>query len=528
MKRFVLFVLVVALSFCSLAFGQATVSENLETATLWVDTVNGSDSNPGTRQLPLQTIGAAITAAQNNNYQSIGTKVIINPGVYRESLNLSKTYKSTSLPMTFQAATAGTVTLSGAVPYTSWSVSNGNPAIYTSSWPNQWGFCPSDAGNAPHEPSIVLRREMVFVNGAPMTEVLSLSQMVFPGTFFVDEGSALLYVWPPEGTIMSSADVEVANSPTLLTIFSMQNVVFRGINFSYANTCHAAGAVYVEGTSSNIIFDTDGFNWNSGQGLSINNPAANITVTNSTANHNGAAGFQSYESLNTLYNNITANYNNWRGAQGVYYDWNTGGAHFFSDHNQTIDTFTAAYNQTFGLHWDTDVQNAIVSNFSTFQNMSGFLTEKSEGPISVTGSNFCGALSTAPGEGGFILRNSENVSITNSVLYDNAIAQLLVTGVAGGIPISNWQTKTNYNLITQKITLTGNIFEAVGTQDIFKDGYLNGADWADFKNTLTANNNTYWNSANGNPWSVPVPKAPTLLNFPGWQTATGQDARLDF
>src|ERR1700752_1581899 len=73
---------------CSLtsAFGQATVNESLETATLYVDTAKGSDSNPGTQAKPLKTIGAAASAAETNNYSSIGTKVIINPGTYRESV----------------------------------------------------------------------------------------------------------------------------------------------------------------------------------------------------------------------------------------------------------------------------------------------------------------------------------------------------------------------------------------------------------------------------------------------------------
>src|ERR1700719_729259 len=72
--------------FLSSAFGQATVNESLETATLYVDTAKGSDSNPGTQLKPLKTIGAAASMAETNNQSSIGTKVIINPGTYRESV----------------------------------------------------------------------------------------------------------------------------------------------------------------------------------------------------------------------------------------------------------------------------------------------------------------------------------------------------------------------------------------------------------------------------------------------------------
>ena len=62
-----------------------------------------------------------------------------------------------------------------------------NLNVLTSPWTNQWGFCASDGGNAPLEQDIVLRREMIFVNGSSMTQVLSQNQMVAPGTFYVDE-----------------------------------------------------------------------------------------------------------------------------------------------------------------------------------------------------------------------------------------------------------------------------------------------------------------------------------------------------
>ena len=39
--------------FSGLAFAQANINENQETAILYVDVTNGSDSNPGTQELPL-------------------------------------------------------------------------------------------------------------------------------------------------------------------------------------------------------------------------------------------------------------------------------------------------------------------------------------------------------------------------------------------------------------------------------------------------------------------------------------------
>ena len=506
---------ILSVGLVTLMNAQAVINEGLETASLWVDAVNGSDSNPGTQQMPLQTIGAATTIALSNNLQSIGTLITINPGTYRESITLQGSTHSTNLPMTFEAAIPGTVTISGAIPYTNWN--NYNTNIYTTPWPYQWGFCAPDPGSPPYEPPIVLRQEMVYVNGVQMTEVLSLNEMIFPGTFFVDEVGGLLYLWPPQGVNPSASDVEVANLPVLLTISSQNDIVFRNVAFNYASGCHHLPGVLVSGNSQNILFDTVNFDWNSGEGVAVNDPVTNVTVMNSTANHNGGAGFEAFQVLNVLWQNDTASYNNWRGAQGVFYEWGTGGAHVFSDHSETWTNFTATYNQTHSLHWDTDVQNATLTNMLATGNLLGMLIEKSLGPITVADSTFCGA------EIGIAIRDSSNVTLNNNVLYNNANSQILLNGDPGGIQVTNWVTGQPYTTSTYNTALTGNLFDAVGAQQLFEDGYLGGSDWANFMASLQSSNNVWWNETNGAPYTVPVPSSGTTMNFSGWQGLTNQD-----
>jgi hypothetical protein len=166
-----------ALLIPTMAWAQATVNESQESAFVYVDTAVGSDSNPGTPSLPLKTISAAVPIAISNNVAGIGTRVIINPGIYREGITVAASPNQTSAPMTFQAATNGTVFLSGAVQYANWAPDTQIHNAYTTTWPYRWGFCPPDNG-VPLEQPIVERREMVFVNGAPMTQVLSISQMM--------------------------------------------------------------------------------------------------------------------------------------------------------------------------------------------------------------------------------------------------------------------------------------------------------------------------------------------------------------
>jgi hypothetical protein len=521
-------VLLLPALFLASAFGQANVNESLETATLYVDTAKGSDSNPGTQQQPLKTIGAAAAAAETNNHSSIGTKIIINPGTYRESIQLSHSSKDTSLPITFQAATTGTVIVSGATVYSGWGTYSLNNSIYTNSWNNNWGECPQ-LSSCPYQPNIMMRQEVVAVNGATLTQVMSLGQML-QGTFFVDESANQIYVWPKSGTNMGTATVEAASLPGLFTIQHKSNIVVRGITFQYANTCRASAAVAVEGSASNILFDSDTFQWNNGQGLSISNPVTYFTVENSTSNHNGDSGFQESQSRYGLWQSDTTSYNNWRGAQAGYYACNVAGLHGWEAHDDTINGLTVSFNQAYGIHWDTDNDNITTTGLNASSNlMSGVFSEKNGGPITFSGAYLCNQ-NSAMAVGGLVLRNTEGVSLTNSVLMNNLPNQITIIGLSGGIDVTNWVTGKTTNLITQNFTNQSNTIQGNNSsQGLFKDSYLDGSDWTSFQNTLKSSNNTWWNSQNSTtPFVVPTPKKGNKDDFSGWQGATYQDSNSSF
>ena len=521
-------ILLLPIFFLGSAFGQANVNEGLETATLYVDTAKGSDSNSGTQSKPLKTIGAAASMAETNNQSSIGTKVIINPGTYRESVTLAHNKKDTSLPITFQAATNGTVIVSGATVYSGWATYSLNNSIYTNSWTNNWGEC-AQLTSCPFQQKIMMRQEMVAVNGTALTQVMSLGQML-QGTFYVDESANQIYVWPKSGTNMGTATVEAASLPTLLLIQHKSNIVIRGLTFQYANTCRASAAVVVQGTSSNILFDTDTFQWNNGQGLAIESPTTYFTVQNTVSQHNGDAGFQESQTRYGLWQSDTTSYNNWRGAQGAYYACNTGGLHGWEVHDDTINGLTVSFNQGYGIHWDTDNANISTTAINATSNlMSGLFVEKDEGPITFSGAYVCNQNSSMA-VGGLVLRNSEGVSLTNSVLMNNLPNQITVIGLAGGISVTNWVTGKTANLVTQNFTNTSNTIQGnTSSQGLFKDSYLNNSDWTSFQNTLKSSSNTWWNSQNSTtPFVVPTPKKGSKDDFTGWKDATLQDSSSSF
>jgi hypothetical protein len=502
------------------AFAQANVNESLETAFVYVDGTTGSDSNPGTQALPLKTIGAAAAAAASNNSASIGTHITINPGTYRESVTLG--VSRTSLPITFQAATNGTVTVSGSQILTGWTQSSGNRQLYSSAWNNNWGLCPT-VSTCPYREDIVQRQELVAVNGSVLTQVLLYSSLQ-PGTFYIDSADSLVYVWPASGTNMSTATVEAAVTPVLWSILGSNNVVVRGLTFQYANSCHGSGAVIVSSASTNILFDSDTFQWNNGVGFGIGYPATYFTVENSVATHNGDSGFAVSQTNYGLWQSNIASYNNWRGAQGALYGCNTSGVHYFSAHHDTINGLVTMFNQSYGLHWDTDNANVSATGIIAANNLYvGVFAEKDEGPIAMTNSYMCSQNSNLA-VGGLGFRDSENFSLTNSVLYNNSGGQISLTGVPGGIQVSNWETGQVYNLLNESFTNTGNILEGIdSTQVGFYDGTLGGTDWTAFQSTLTSSNNTWWNGSNSLFFETPAPANNTLNDLPAWQGLTGQD-----
>jgi Abnormal spindle-like microcephaly-assoc'd, ASPM-SPD-2-Hydin len=506
----------------NLCSGQAVVNEALETASVYVDAVNGNDSNNGSKTSPLKTISAGVAMALQNNWNSIGSKVIINPGTYREAVTINGGgSRTTSLPITFQAATTGTAIISGADVMTGWTVDSGNSKLYKNSWPYNFGICPAQPPPSPYQQEITLRAEMVIVNGTPLTQVLALTSML-PGTFYIDDAHAEAYIYPPSGTNMSTATVEVATRPHLLQENGQSNVVFRGLTVQYANTCHEDSAVIVDANAQNVLFDADSFVWNNGEGLMFTT-AEYFTVQNSTAYHNGEVGFFSHQVKNDLWKNDITEFNNWRGAQGAFYVWDSGGAKWMWDHDGTYTNFGSFFNQGNGVAWDTDQYNVTLNGMVSSGNITnGIQIEKSEGPFVINNSYVCNNnLLGDVQRGGIVVRNSELVSVTGSTLWGNSGIQMAIVGVSGGIPINNWETGQAYNLVTKSMVTTGNAMSGTAPE-IFSDSYLGGADWTTFVTTLTSNLNSYYAGSNS-AWAIPAPQTGTMVDLSSWQSTTGQD-----
>ena len=511
-----------ALSLAALAIAgpnarsQANVVEN-QTTLLYVDAAKGSDSNSGTSSSPLKTIQAAVNKANTNNQKKIGTKVIVNAGIYRETVSVNPVSNQTTVPLTIQAAVTGTAIISGANTLSNWATDTQYSAAYQTSWSPTAGTCPLPSGWPSGFSSIALHTEMVFVNGVPLTQVLSHSQLR-AGTFYIDEGAGQLHLWPAPGTNMQTAVVEAATRQKTLSVVGRTNVVLRGLSFMQAANCiNTSGATVT--SSSNVLIDSVQANWNNWGGLGVFS-SNDVTVQNSLANYNGGVGFQGSKDQNTLYSFNETDYNNWRGAQAAFYEWGMGGTKFFQMRSTTVQDHFSYNNQAEGLWFDTDNKNITVNNATLVGNVTAALQiERNEGPVTLENSHLCSS------GVGVNLLTSEEVKIENNLFYNNGAtnkyqAQIYLAGQAGGITITDWQTGQSYDLVTKGLVLSGNTsVDGATGQNVFGT-YVSGSDWTDFATTLQASNNVWYDPYVTSSFKVVNGH---LVNLAGWQSIVGTD-----
>jgi Right handed beta helix region len=510
---------------------QANITEG-QTSAIYVDSAKGSDAvlnsmttmSPsaalaqinyvGTSTAPLQTIQSAINLATLKNQLNVGAKIIVNPGVYRESLNIGAS--QTAAPLTIEAATTGTTFISGSDAMTGWSAQAGG--VYYHSWTNNFGECPIPSG-WPYISTLGRRTEMVFVNGSSLTQVLSTSALS-PGKFYVNESSNELLIKPPVNTNMSTANVEVATRSQILSISGRSNVVVRGMVIEHARSCVNQNAAVIS-NSSGVLVDNVQAVWNNWGGLEITN-SNNITVQNSVGSNNGGVGFHGYQDTNSLWENNKTDYNNWRGAEGGLLDWGMGGFKSMLMHTATVTNHHSYGNQAQGLWFDTDNKNITINGVYLSNNkLDNLQLEASEGPITVENSHLCN------GRAGVELLNAAKVTFKDNTFYNNGAsgqqydAQIFVGGRNAGHTIRDWQTGAYYNIYTNDTVMTGNVIvDSNSGQHVFGT-YLDSSAFYDFKNTLNAGSNRWYDPHTTSAFEL---VNGSKVTFSSWKSAMGTDS----
>jgi Legume lectin domain/Chitobiase/beta-hexosaminidase C-terminal domain/MBG domain (YGX type)/Right handed beta helix region len=493
---------------------QANVTENQSTY-LYVDGVRGSDSNSGAPTSPLKTIQAAINKANTLNHNSIGVRVVVRPGIYREFVNIAG-FNLTTAPLTVEASTTGAAIIAGSDLLTGWTQES--PIVYSTNWTANLGTCAIPSGWPTDFAPVAQHAEMVFVDGTPLTQVMAYSDLR-PGTFFVGDAQGKIYVSPAAGSNLATSMVEAAKRTQTLDVVGRTNVVVRGLVFRHAANCINTYSAEVY-QSANVLVDSIQADWNNWGGFGVFT-SDNVTVQNSVANHNGGVGMGGANDRSVLFNFNESDYNNWRGAQAAFYDWGMGGTKLWAMHGATVQNHYSYNNQAQGLWFDTDNKNISISNATLSGNVLAALQiERNEGPLTVQNSHLCNS-----GSGAHIL-TSQNVTIQGNTIYNNGgtgrtnQGAIFVAGQPGGIFITDWETGQNYDLFTTGTQIQQNTIVNGASGQFGFGTYLAGTDWTQFATTLTAGNNTWYDPITTSSFKMVDGKKTDLG---GWQAAVGTD-----
>ncbi len=468
-----------------------------------------SDRNMGTAPSPLQTIGRAVQIALADNADGMSVTIFIHPGMYREAISIPADGTNASLAL--QATEKGKSVVSGSDVWKGWRPW-GNRGIFTHPWVFSWGLAPVPQG-WPRLHDIVRRREMIFVNGLLLNQVVGLENMS-PGTFSVDEGAHLVYIWPRDTVDPNTAMVEVAVRDPLLLASGRTNLTIRGLVFQHAATALDASAVTVN-NSTHVLIEDSTFLWNNWGGLAMN-MSVNAVVRRSGANHNGARGMSTWKAKNVLFEDNETSYNNWRGSWGDFFSWATAGIKNMFVHKGTFRRHRSIGNETWGFWLDTDNQNVTIEDGVWCNNNAGAFVEASQGPITIARAIICINNSTSLGTS-----ISQNVTLQNSIIYNTAPYPLFeINDLPSGV-VQNWETGQEMMLRTQQWTLCGNVFISTG-----RSQYLFSVpDWNFFLNTLRSSRNDYWNPhTRAAFWLRASPRTGRALDLSGWQALLGQDS----
>lgn len=469
-------------------------------------------ANSGSEAVPFKTIQAAANIAAEKNKAGIGVKILVHPGTYREGLVMDYNGKETDAPVVIEAAEKGKVTVSGSDVWTGW-VKQGDTRIFTHPWTHKWGLIPYPGE---WEKYVVLqpicrRREMIFIDGKMLTQVLSPTDLK-EGTFYVAEEKETAYIWPWTNVDIDKALIEVAVRDRLLGVIGKRNMVLRGIAFQHGNAACQGGAGNFA-NSHDILVEDCSFNWNNWSGFGFHN-SKNITARRVHTNHNGGSGGGGSGLENIIWEDSEHNYNNWRGIMGGFDGWAVAGCKFLEINDGVFRRNKSVGNFCVGYWFDTACKNILVDEAYSTNNISGIFFEANQGPLELRNS-----LIAFNEKSGMISTNSSNITISGNVLFGNTPNQIW----AGGTDFREWTndtTKETFKFSLGNWTVKDNVIVC----DKTLQNLINFPGWTPFISSLKAEGNLYFCPGKAKAFLI----GNMELDLNDWQTVFDQDLNSIF
>jgi hypothetical protein len=501
-----------------------SIPERAVQKTLVVDgsSPRASDSNDGSAGKPFKTIAAAVRSALQMKKQNIGARVLVQPGLYRETVLDEPGYgnpdSDTDAPLVIEAASKGKVIVSGADRWSNWKARKAG--VWTHPWKFKWGVAKNPWGTTVaavgsegkqqiltiEMNDVVRRAEAVFGAGKVLRQVLAAKDLK-PGTFFVDEAAEVLTVQLAAG--QQPQNLEVATRNTLFKATGRKNLVVRGIEFRHCANGVGRGTTFDISNSQNVLIEDCAMNWNSYSGFALGGGLSKyITLRNVRANHNGYGNGSAQGSFLRL-ENIETSYNNWRGDWGGFYGWDVAGIKMLDTHHAVIKGYRSVGNKCAGFWLDWNNSDILIENAFWARNKgSGVFFEISQGPITLRDS-----VLAFNDESGVFTANCNNVTLERCTLMGNRLSQFEI-GHHFDREVEDFRSGWKKILQAQYYTIKDCVFVAGGTGS----SLFNVPAWEHFLTTLTSSRNLWFDPNTPNSFRI----GGVGFELADWRKITGQ------
>jgi hypothetical protein len=473
---------------------------------------------------PYLRLADGFRAAHAFLVQGIPTRIVIEPGVYRETVSGLdwREGKAADTPLIVEGK--GDVTWTGAdvFPSSQWTQDHG---LWSHSWPyrfGNFGYSWSPKGLIGH------RSELAFVNGHGLRprileryEVTGVAQdpaksgqvayrylgmgdphtLLRPGEFGVlerPENAPQIVFRPEAGEAIGPNSIEVSVRRNLLDLRGKSQVVLRNITFTrVANNDDDYGAnnairfsIDDRLRSSDVLIDRCRVLWSAQTGLHID--GKHWTIRDSEFSFNGGSGLAGARSTDILWERNRTNFNVWRLWQAGELGYYTGGFKMQETTRHTIRGHESIGNCTMGAWWDIHCRDVRVSDLVAVGNAANLQFELCEGPFVADWMLLAGGRA---GDGQLRLWEHGATSIRHSILYSNYRG----SGTTGLYNL-RWFGRTDRHAKISKITAgvnfaSDNVF--VGGPNVPNFGMIDdirGADWsASEPMSYRGVDNVFWN-----------------------------------
>ena len=482
------------------------------------------DRNAGTAGAPLKSIGEAARRAIDDRRAGTTTRVLVHPGVYRESIVLAADTPADA-PIVLEGVGEGEAIVSGSDVWRQWQ-REGRSRVFRHAWP--FGWRPPDippgwdqVRSAVERQPILLHGEMLFVNGTPLEQVFSSAALrARAGTFYVETsarpGAGVIWAHSTDDLSRDEVLVEVSVRPALLVATGLSRLTLRRLVFQHASSQLQDAAVRID-RGTDVLVDECRFLLNSWIGLGVYE-SRGVTLERVTASRNGAGGVQAWRVRGLTVTDTEASENNWRGARGNFTGWATG-QKFASVHGARFVRYRAVGNQATGLWFDTDNTDITVTDAIVCGNATrGVFLEASPGPFLIEGSRICDN-----GESGVMATGAARVTLEGNTVTGNFRHQIVLPWLADDhveTTAVDFETGRPVPIRSSEWTLIGNTIGGGGDSLLFSVGR-----WPSFFDTFRSDRNR-WQHAERRDVFLVYPRRGVLaerLSFDGWRTASRQE-----